>query len=334
MFKLLYHILFWGLSFLLCSFLMSYNNNWNEAFLLSSIYMPITIGLAYTISYYLIPQFLLKGKKFRFALYSIYTFIIAEFITLTLNTIIFIFIANYQYDLMPPATQDFAILNTVLFLIVMLFLAITSIDKWRATDTEKNEALKNMAEAELKFLKSQLNPHFLFNTMNNLYALSLKKSDKAPELILRLSALLEYILENSKKNLVRLSDEVKVLEDYIYIESFRFGDRLKIHQELNVGNQNEIQIPPLLLITLMENCFKHGGKNNSDELIINYMIEVIESKNKISFSNNFVSSESNSQAIGLKNIKSQLAYLYKSQYKMSHMITGNIFKIEIELPCQ
>lgn len=329
-----YHILFWLLSFALCAFLLSYDNNWKEALLLAIIYLPITIASAYLISNYLIPNYLLKGKKTRFGLYVFYVFIVTIYLTLLINTLVFIQIADLQYKLMPPATRDLAILNTVLFLIVFLFVAVNSIEKWRKTENEKNIAIKNMAEAELRFLKSQLNPHFLFNTMNNLYALSLKKSDKAPELILRLSALLEYILENSKKELIKLSDEISTLEDYIYVESFRFGDRLEIEKNLQIQSPESIKIPPLILITLMENCFKHAGKNNTEKLFIHYSLHESEDELQISFSNNFIQSGHNPKAIGLKNIESQLSYIYKEDYKLIKTVENGIFKIEITIPAR
>ncbi|MGM0579967.1 MAG: sensor histidine kinase [Bacteroidota bacterium] len=330
--KYFYHIVFWLLSFVLCAFLLSYDNNWIEALLLALTYMPITIASAYLISNYLIPKFLLNGKKGRFVLYVIYVIISAIYLTIMINTVVFMFIANYQFDMMPPGIRDIAILNTILFLIVFLFVAINSIDKWREAESEKNEAVKNMAEAELRFLKSQLNPHFLFNTMNNLYALALKKSDKAPELILRLSALLEYILENSKKELINLSDEISTLEDYIYVESFRFGDRLEIENDFQVQNAELIKIPPLILITLMENCFKHAGKNNTDKLVIRCSLNETNDKLHFSFSNNFIEAEPNPKAIGLKNIESQLSYIYKNDYELEKTVNNGTFKIEISIP--
>jgi sensor histidine kinase YesM len=314
--------------------LLSYDNNWNEALLLSFIYLPVTISVAYVISYYLIPKFLLKGTPFNFILYTIYLLVSAIYITLILNTFVFISIADYQYNLMPPATRDFAILNAVLFLIVLLFVAIISIEKLVTTEKEKNEAIESMAQAELRFLKSQLNPHFLFNTMNNLYALSLKKSDKAPELILRLSALLEYILENSKNDLISLKDEINILEDYIYVESFRFGDRLTIQNDNSIGEIGAHKIPPLLLITLMENCFKHGGKNNTGDINIEYSFHKTGDNLQFIFSNNFVAQAENPKAIGLSNIESQLSYIYKENYEIKKSIVDHRFTIEIITPAK
>ncbi|SMG52029.1 Histidine kinase [Marivirga sericea] len=332
MIRIIYHIAFWLLSFLLCAFLLSYDNNWTEALLLSFVYLPVTVSVAYVISYFLIPKFLLRGKQLKFVLYTLYLLVGAIYTTLILNTFVFISVADYQYNLMPPATRDFAILNAVLFLIVLLFVAISSIEKLVTTEKEKNEAIESMAQAELRFLKSQLNPHFLFNTMNNLYALSLKKSDKAPELILRLSALLEYILEHSKNDLISLKDEIDILEDYIYVESFRFGDRLTIKKENSIVEKSAIQIPPLLLITLMENCFKHGGKNNTGKINIEYSFHKIDDILRITFCNNFIEQGENSKAIGLQNIESQLSYIYRNDYEMKKTMVDNWFKIEIEIP--
>lgn len=330
----IYHSVFWLLSFVLCAFLLSYDNNWKEALLLALIYLPVTITSAYIISNYLIPKYLLKGKKRKFVLYVFYVIILAVYATLLINTVVLMFIANYQFEMMPPATRDIVTLNTVLFLIVFLFVAVNSIEKWRNTENEKNEAIKNMAEVELRFLKSQLNPHFLFNTMNNLYALTLKKSDKAAELILRLSALLGYILENSKKDLINLSDEISTLEDYIYVESFRFGERLVIEKNYQIKNAELIKIPPLILITLMENCFKHGGKNNTEKLFISNSLQETNDELQISFSNNFIQSKHNQKAIGLKNIESQLSYIYKGDFELKKTADNGIFTITINIPAK
>src|SRR5262249_8589975 len=137
------------------------------------------------------------------------------------------------------------------------------------------EKEKQYLETELNLLKSQIQPHFFFNTLNNLYSLTLKKSDLAPEIVLKLSALMSYMLYESNASLVPLTKEVSYLENYIDVEKLRFGQRLSVEFEKK-GNMDQVNIPPMILILFVENSFKHGVKHNINKISITISLEVDE----------------------------------------------------------
>jgi len=134
-------------------------------------------------------------------------------------------------------------------------------------EREKN-LIRDKLETELKFLRNQTNPHFLFNTLNNIYALARKKSDETADVVMKLSKLLRFMIYETKNKQIRISDEIKILDDYIELEKLRYNDRLTISFIREIDNENE-QISPLLLIPFVENAFKHGASESRFESFIN-----------------------------------------------------------------
>ncbi len=263
----------------------------------------------------------------------VYILIASLYIATLINTAIFIFVADYKFDHMPPATRDLLTLTAILFLLVILFVAIQSIRKWSQTIQEKERALKNVAEAELRFIKTQLHPHFLFNTLNNLYALTLQKSDKAPELVLKLSNLLDYILHTEKNDLVNIQNEIAVMNDFIYLESMRYEDRLTLTKTIELNSSETIRIPSLVLITIVENCFKHGAMNNAGRVIIHLKLKgengflIMEAQNTFN-----LDKEKNKTGIGLENIRKQFQYFYGDNYSMESSVVNSMYSLKISLP--
>ncbi len=240
--------------------------------------------------------------------------------------------ANYQFGLMPAATKDIVVLFSTLYLLVFLFVSTQSVKKYSDLKIEKEAALKRMAETELKFLKTQMNPHFLFNTLNNLYSLTVKKSKHAPEAILKLSNLLDYVLSVSESPLVSLKQELAVLEDFTYLESLRFGDRLHLKKDISIKNMAALKLPPLCLVTLVENCFKHGGDQHQQKLIIALEIKNEHGKLQIRVSNNHNPSFSGKiKGIGLLNLQKQLNHLYSDKFTFSTTQINNNFIAHLTL---
>jgi LytS/YehU family sensor histidine kinase len=174
--------------------------------------------------------------------------------------------------------------------------------------------MREKVETELRFLKVQLNPHFLFNTLNNLYYLTTEKSEKAPQAILQLSEMLDYVMHSSKSMFVPLEKELKQVENYIALELLRYEDRVKIKTRFS-DNLSAHTIGPMILITLIENAFKHGVMPLAGNAWINLEVEASENNLLISISN---SSKNNNagEGIGLENLKNQLDHLYKENYSM------------------
>ncbi|MEL7162737.1 MAG: histidine kinase, partial [Bacteroidota bacterium] len=172
---------------------------------------------------------------------------------------------------------------------------------------------------ELKFLKAQLNPHFLFNTLNNLYAQVITRSGKAPAMILQLSGILDYVLYQSQQKAVPLAEEVAVIKDFIAIEAIRYGARLKV--EFSVAGSLTIAVPPLLFLSLVENAFKHGVSKGIDGARVK--IEIREHRGEVSCKvwntkSDFqpVRRDDHRKGLGLSNVKRQLTISHPDAHSL------------------
>ena len=172
--------------------------------------------------------------------------------------------------------------------------------------------MKEKLETELKFLRNQVNPHFLFNTLNNIYALTRKKSDKAPEVVMKLSELLSFMLYESGKESITLAEEIKILEDYIELERIRYNERLSVefHKDLDDTSQ---AIAPLLLLPLVENAFKHGVSETRFDSFVRINMELKNAQFRFHIENTMPNGKTvnGSHNIGLNNIRRQLELMYK-----------------------
>jgi two-component system LytT family sensor kinase len=174
--------------------------------------------------------------------------------------------------------------------------------------------MREKVETELKFLKTQLNPHFLFNTLNNLYYLASVKSDKAPQAILALSKVLDYVLKEGKSTFVPLNQELESLTNYVALELLRYEDRVDVEVDVK-GQVEEFTIGPMILITLMENAFKHGVMPNTSRSWIKMSVECDEKKMTIRIRNG-CKNEDRGHGIGLENLSAQLAHLYGERFRL------------------
>ncbi len=186
--------------------------------------------------------------------------------------------------------------------------------------------------AELTALKHQLNPHFLFNTLNNLYALALKKSDQTPEVIEKLSDMLDYMLYRTNETFVSLQKEIELIENYLSLEKVRYGKRVKISFENTI--KEDVKIAPLLLLTFIENAFKHGVSQELKKAYITIVITV--ENNQILFSIENSKSKTpiekgNEECIGLKNVKKQLELLYSGNYNLEVIDKTDSYKVILKL---
>jgi LytS/YehU family sensor histidine kinase len=189
-------------------------------------------------------------------------------------------------------------------------------------------------ESELKLLKSQIHPHFLFNTLNNLYALTLKKSDKAPDMVIQLSNLLEYSLYSGKEAEVELNEELKQLNGYIDLEKLRYGKRLNI--KANIPSQHDgLMIAPLLLLPFVENSFKHGASNDIVSPFIEISANMTDGLLYFTIRNSYqpVSGKQDNykEGIGLSNVKRRLELLYAGKHELIINQQDNVFEVNLIL---
>ena len=173
-------------------------------------------------------------------------------------------------------------------------------------------------EAELNYLKSQTNPHFLFNTLNNIYALARDKSDLAPTSILQLSKILRFMLYETNVDFIAIEQELKIMDDYIALEKLRYDESLTVNFNQNIEDMKQV-IPPLLLIPLVENAFKHGVSETRNQPFVDIHLSVKEHQLKFIVKNSTEVSENEENVkenIGLSNLRRQLELLYKD-YNLS-----------------
>ena len=199
-------------------------------------------------------------------------------------------------------------------------------------DKEKEKNLiRDKLETELKFLRNQTNPHFLFNTLNNIYALARKKSDETADVVMKLSKLLRFMLYESKNEQIKISDEIKILDDYIELERIRYNERLTVSFLREVDNENE-QIAPLLLIPFVENAFKHGASESRFESFIHLDMKLQNGILEFYIENTKEQNgkKLNNENIGLTNVRRQLELLYK-EHEVSVERDSTVFKVFLKI---
>jgi len=191
--------------------------------------------------------------------------------------------------------------------------------------------LKNeISKAELHHLKSQVNPHFFFNILNNLYGLVKKDSKKAQQLILKLSDLMRYSIYEGERDVVTLKEEVDYLINYIELHKMRYHKDVDVR--FNCQVEEDFKVMPLLFIILIENAFKHGVENLRKNAYVDINIVSFEGKIHFTIENNFDNSENNKEeGIGLKNLKRRLELVYPNKHELSFLVKDNIYKTTLIL---
>ncbi len=332
------HTLFWlGVYFFFTYFLGYGSENTVYVNRFSLFLMPITIVVSYFFTSYLIPQYLLNDKLKLFFLYSIYTFIVSFFFIVVSIFFGSIFSDALKEESHRPITKGFILI--ILGVYFIIFIAITiGLLLHNYKQNTKSEELKNkflqtqlqLKGQELKFLKMQIHPHFLFNTLNTLYGFALKKSDAAPDMILKLSNLLDYILYQVDKPAVLLSDEINHIENYISLEKMRFQDSLQVNFTKELHKEN-IEIAPMLLLPFIENSFKHGTQIN-DILKVDAFLKTSDNLLEFTVSNTSKNNDATKKGIGLDNIKKRLEMLFNNNYTLNITKEGTSFNVELKIP--
>ena len=304
------HIIFWSILFLLFTVVEGSKGN----MLLTIKKEIINIGFFALIVYlnivYIFPKYVENKNLFG---HLLNLFVIALLIT-PIKTLIIFFLHNND-----PQAQATLLKNQIYIFFSTFLVGLSSsiysiFREWLRSQREKQELQKQTLTSELRFLKSQINPHFLFNTLNNLYALTLKKSDLAPEIVLKLSEMMRYMLYECNERRVPLSKEVNYLKNYLELEKLRQGKNIKTNLIVQgeIGSQ---MIAPLMFIPFVENSFKHGISDSISEGYVNIEILISDQDLQINIVNSKITRLSppnkiKSGGIGLVNIRRRLNLIY------------------------
>ncbi len=207
---------------------------------------------------------------------------------------------------------------------------------WYFTEYQRQQKLmeqtrKEHLEMELTFLKNQINPHFLFNSLNNLYALTVKKSDDAPEVVSRISTILRYLLYESDTRVVRFEKEKEIMQAYINLELIRMTNTANLN--FTISADKDYAIPPLLWLPVLENVFKHGTRFISPGYSIDFNFVIENNVLRINSANNFNAGTDEqakqTEGIGLRNLAQRLDLLYKGNYSMASAQENDRYTISI-----
>ena len=337
--RILTHILFWA-GMILLNILVygSYEDQYGRQLYLELAGLPASLFVAYVNMCLLYPKFLIQKK---YAAYII-SVIVLLFAGSVLNRFLYLSFVAPEYfpnELQIPLFMLYRILKTMLWglnPIVLLTSGIKLFKQWYNQEQHSQELAREKLSAELNYLKGQVHPHFLFNTLNNLYSLSLQKSDATPKVVLKLSELMSYMLYDSQAASVSLGKEINHIKNYTELEKIRYGNRLDV--SLNVsGDVNGKQIAPLLLIPFVENAFKHGVSNETDNAWVTIDIkvkdELLAVKVENSRSNGLTTSEASGykNGIGLQNVARRLELLYNNNYELKMEKEADRYLVDLKI---
>ncbi|APD06942.1 histidine kinase [Flavobacteriaceae bacterium UJ101] len=335
--KAVRHILFWIGVYLFYTFLHgSYKERYAEYAETTFFKMPFFIAAAYTLIHWQIPYLLNKKKDILFA---ISIAVIGLILTLIYRSIGYFYLdIKYCKGLnLPFLSFPTYIAKTLMFYTPAVVMYLYQSHKRRQKEQERlHQIQQEKVETELKYLKAQLNPHFLFNTLNNLYSFVVNQSPKAGDMVLRLSEILDYVLYKSQAEFVPITEEVKLIENYIELEKIRYGERLEVVLEKQLPHTS-MKIAPLLLLSIVENAFKHGASGSILQPKIKITLK--QHHNQLIF-NVWNTKDSQSggslndaykEGIGLCNIKRQLDLIYPNNHQLTTENQQHFFNLNLTI---
>lgn len=310
--------------------LIFFSFNWyDQEFRIDRVWFFLSYAIASIfITYFLMPRFLYKKRYWQFLM--AFVLVVAALIILEETVLEQIFYPDTKRSSTFPGI--FAALVGVLPVMTILFggkFAWDALQKQEQID----ELQTTIQESELQFLRSQVNPHFLFNNLNNLYSYALENSPKTPEIILGMSGVLRYMLYECKERFVPLEKELEQLENFVQLYKLQIEERGKVNFE-TVGIESGYKIAPLILIVFIENAFKHSQSGQSSDIEISIKLQMQGSTLHFSCTNNFEANESMdsmANGIGLQNVKKRLHLLYQRKHELKIQEKANSFKVDLSL---
>jgi hypothetical protein len=333
--RILQHLVFWGISFyILLRDFATTSIIVPVDLIYTSIFMIFLLLAVYVNLWLLIPAYFNRGK---YAWYFL-------FVSLLLGSITYLY--SFGFDLIVDVVFDgyylisyFDYWDTMKYFVI--FIGISSLlhfskswSLYKESETKLAQTQKEKIEAELDALKSQINPHFLFNSLNSIYSLVLKKNDHAPEALIRLSDTLRYIIYESDHEKVLLQKEIEFVRNYMQLQELRMSakDTLIFDVRGKIKNQ---KIAPLLLIPIIENCFKYGIKGDTETCFVSIHIDVEEQKMHLKTINNIGQVDNvervKSRGMGLTNLKKRLSLIYPAHHHLNIDQTGDKFNVDLSI---
>lgn len=328
-----FHLLFWVSILVMFTGIdvSEYSNDWQRLLVSNALALPVMMLATYTTLYLILPIFLKRKAYLKFLI----SFFFAALAFGLLQR------AMAQYVIFPMVWGEslnhgfwvfykiaFNIIN--IYVVVLAAVAIKLLKIALQNEYARQLLEKEKLKAELNFLKSQIHPHFLFNTLNNLYALTLTNSTKAPEVVLKLSNLLDYMLFESNVSTVALSKEISLINNYISLEKLRYGDTLEVRFNFSIDSM-ERAIAPLLLLPFVEFAFRQSLVDNAAATWIQINLNIDKDILTLKVENEKKSEIGKADYEAFKNVKRRLKLLYPEKYQLHISETTTTHLIELEL---
>jgi two-component sensor histidine kinase len=328
------HLLLWGVIFILPYFFMDSERIFTWKPFMRSIPEMLGFMLVFYLNFFvLIDQLLHKGKTRPFIFYNLLLIIVVSFLMHYSRELL-----EYLLPELRPRWRGrmpkffpwlFIVRNsTSLFLMMGLSVALKMTVRWFEVDSERKELAKAKSEAELQNLKNQINPHFLLNTLNNIYALIEFNPPKAQQAVMDLSKLLRHLLYDNNQAFVSLSQEADFMRNYIELMRIRLADNVKLTTDFFYSETSTTKISPLIFISLMENAFKHGISGDKPSFINVSLKEHPDGKVEFVSKNSYFPKtdyDKSGSGIGLELVKKRLELLYPNNYLWHTTIEDNVY---------
>ena len=318
-----YHVAFWVVYCICNAYLWyTFDKTYNETTFYGLTRLPVKIISVY-LNYYLLIQFFFRKKYFAFFAFFILNLIVAGLIQTYISTP-----ANFN-------SQSFTQFSLPVCSVVIVSSVLVIIHQFFIKVNESKQMEIDKIKSELNFLKTQLQPHFLFNTLNNIYSLTFNNSQLAGRSILQLAGLLRYMIYESEAEKVDLQKEISQLKNYIELEKIRFASRLELSFNVS-GDIADKKIAPVLLMPFLENGFKHASNTMHEKIWIT--IDLIVKENSLFltvensvFNNGKTQIQNSYSGIGLENVKRRLSLLYEN-YTLNNELRENYYHVFLMVP--
>ncbi|MBD1259046.1 sensor histidine kinase [Maribacter polysiphoniae] len=301
------------------------------------IKIPTAILLFYFNYFLLVPRLLLNSRKMLYIAVSI---LLLGLITYVMHALFPPFepkdFTNPMRHMTPPRKDllafRFPMMPLISFGVPFLFSTMLRVYMgWQKNENLRKSIEKEKVQSELQFLKAQLNPHFLFNSLNTIYSLSVKKSNDTSEAIINLSELMRYMLYEADKNHVPLCKEIEYIKSYVALQRLRLANSENVHLKIS-GDDNNKNIPPLLFISFIENAFKYGTDYNGKTMVkINFLIQESSIHFNVVNSIGNLKAKAKSSGLGLENVKNRLKYLYPNSHELRINDDGKTYEVDLTI---
>jgi hypothetical protein len=337
--RIFWHSILWSSLFFYHWLVYSEFNDkdYEGAFYWAVVNTSVLAVATYFAIFILIEKFFLTGKRLEFYVVLLSSLTAFAVLRRVINYY-FIFSTYFPEKCKQPAFDVVRILaeGFGIAMIAGMGVMFYFINKWSEERQANQKLMNDKLEAQMELLKSQVQPHFIFNTLNNIYSLSISNPSLTSEMIYRLSGLLSYMLYDSKLNIIPIEKEIEYINHFIKLQKLRYGNRLDI--SLNeYDDLSNINIPPLLILPFVENAFKHGVGNQLDKCWISIDFSANEKEVTIKVENNLIENKNatipnENSGIGIENVRNRLNILYPNQYSLKIIPSESTYLVVLRLP--